>query len=109
MMMPANPCDCSQTVPCPQDMPPTMEELKERAWRCQEGCPPCGESLQIDAGNAARYEVLVSRLPGADEHEEYACPECGKGYSTHAALPPLVSLLTKRTDGKNDGYQETMF
>ncbi|MDF2462686.1 MAG: hypothetical protein K0Q43_921 [Ramlibacter sp.] len=39
----------------------------------------------------------------------YCCPECGKGYSTHAALPPLVSLLTKRTDGKNDGYQETMF
>ena len=64
-----------------------------------QSCAYCG----------ARYEVLVSRLPGADEHEEYECPECGKGYSTHAALPPLVSLLTKRTDGKNDRYQETMF
>ena len=41
-------CDCSQTVPCPQDMPPTMDELKQRAWACQERCPPCGESLQID-------------------------------------------------------------
>jgi hypothetical protein len=64
-----------------------------------QSCAYCG----------ARYEVLVSRLPGDDEHEEYACPECGKEYSTHAALPPLVSLLSRRTDGKNDNYQETMF
>jgi len=64
-----------------------------------QSCAYCG----------ARFEVLVSRLAGDDEHEEYACPECGKGYTTHAALPPLVSLLARRTDGKGDSYQETMF
>jgi len=65
--------------------------------------------VQACAYCGARFEVLVSRLPGGDEHEGYACPECGKTYSTHAALEPLVSLLTPRSDGKTDGYQETMF
>ncbi len=64
-----------------------------------QSCAYCG----------ARFEVLVSRLAGGDEHEDYACPECGKGYTTHAALSPLVSLLARRCDGKTDGYQETMF
>lgn len=64
-----------------------------------QSCAYCG----------ARFEVLVSRLPGEDEHEEYACPECSKGYTTHAALPPLVSLLAGRRDGKSDSYQDTMF
>ncbi len=64
-----------------------------------QSCAYCG----------ARFEVLVSRMPGDDEHEDYACPECGKGYTTHAALPPLVSLLARRSDGKSDNYQETMF
>jgi membrane-associated phospholipid phosphatase len=48
MMMPADQCDCSQTVPCPQDMPPSIDDLTQRAWNCQENCPPCGESLQMD-------------------------------------------------------------
>ena len=64
-----------------------------------QSCAYCG----------ARFEVLLSRQAGADEHEEYACPDCGKGYTTHAALAPLVSLLAHRSDGKNDSYQETMF
>lgn len=60
----------------------------------------------------ARFEVLVSSQPGnedEDEEEDYACPECGKGYTVRAALPPLVNLLARRGDGKNDRYQETMF
>ena len=65
--------------------------------------------VQACAYCGARYEVLVSRLAGDDEHEDYACPECGKGYTTHAALPPLVSLLARRSDGKQDRYQDTMF
>jgi predicted RNA-binding Zn-ribbon protein involved in translation (DUF1610 family) len=65
--------------------------------------------IQSCAYCGARMEVLVSRLPGSDEQEDYACPECGKGYSTSAALPPLVSLRARRKDGKSDGYQETMF
>jgi len=65
--------------------------------------------VQTCAYCQARFEVLVSRQRGEDEHESYECPECGKGYHTHAALPPLVSLLSKRNDGKSDPYQETMF
>jgi DNA-directed RNA polymerase subunit RPC12/RpoP len=67
--------------------------------RFVQSCAYCG----------ARFEVLVSRLPGDDEGQDYACPECGKGYATPAALPPLVNLLARRTDGKSDRYQETMF
>ncbi|MDB5871476.1 MAG: hypothetical protein JWQ07_918 [Ramlibacter sp.] len=65
--------------------------------------------VQSCAFCGARFEVLVSRMAGDDEHEDYACPDCGKGYTTHAALPPLVSLLAHRSDGKTDPYQETMF
>jgi membrane-associated phospholipid phosphatase len=39
-------CDCdSSENPCPSDeMPPSIDELNELAWRCQEGCDPCGTS-----------------------------------------------------------------
>jgi hypothetical protein len=40
---------------------------------------------------------------------DYACPECSKGYTARAALPPTVRLLARRSDGKADSYQETMF
>jgi membrane-associated phospholipid phosphatase len=38
-------CDCSERVICPNDEPPPCEKLREMAWRCQEGCPPCGTSF----------------------------------------------------------------
>jgi hypothetical protein len=57
----------------------------------------------------ARFEVLVSRQRGNNQEEDYACPECNKGYTVRAAMPPLVNLLTRRLDGKSDSYQETMF
>jgi hypothetical protein len=57
----------------------------------------------------ARFEVFVSRQHGANENEDYFCPECSKGYTVRAALPPLVQLVTPRSDGKSDRYQETMF
>jgi len=65
--------------------------------------------IQSCAYCGARFEVLVSRLAGSDEPEDYDCPECGKRYTTQAALPPLVNLRSRRRDGKSDGYQETMF
>jgi hypothetical protein len=68
-----------------------------------QSCAYCG----------ARFAVYVSRERGLGPHggdeEDYACPECAKSYHTHAALEPMVSLLAKRSDGKNDRYQETMF
>lgn len=78
---------------------PVQQEAVFKRSSFVQSCAYCG----------ARFEVLVSRQAGADEHEDYACPECGKGYTTHAALSPLVSLLAHRSDGKDDGYQETMF
>jgi hypothetical protein len=57
----------------------------------------------------ARLEVFVSCEAGSGEKQDYACPECGKAYSTPAALEPLVSVLTPRSDGKSGPYQDTMF
>lgn len=64
-----------------------------------QSCAYCG----------ARFEVFVSSQPAIDEDEDYACPECGKRYTVPAALPPLVRLLSPRTDGRTGMYQETMF
>ena len=57
----------------------------------------------------ARLAVFVSREPGSGEEHDYDCPECGKDYSVHAAVDPLVSVLEARTDGKDDRYADTMF
>jgi uncharacterized protein with PIN domain len=57
----------------------------------------------------ARLAVFVSREAGSSEEHCYDCPECGKDYTVHAALEPLVSVLEPRTDGKDDRYVETLF
>ena len=57
----------------------------------------------------ARLAVFVSREVGSGEEHSYNCPECGKDYTVHAALEPLVSVLEPRTDGKDDRYMETLF
>lgn len=57
----------------------------------------------------AWFEVAVARLSGSNEPEDYACPECGKQYEVRAAMQPSVHLIARRTDGKDDRYQETMF
>ena len=57
----------------------------------------------------ARLAVFVSRESGSGEEHGYECPECGKEYTVHAALEPLVSVLEPRTDGKDDRYVETLF
>ena len=57
----------------------------------------------------ARLAVFVSREVGSGEEHSYNCPECGKDYTAHAALEPLVSVLEPRTDGKDDRYMETLF
>jgi membrane-associated phospholipid phosphatase len=41
----ASQCDCSARVPCPNDPPPPCDKLRDLAWQCQEGCPPCGTSF----------------------------------------------------------------
>ena len=57
----------------------------------------------------ARLAVFVSREAGSGETQSYDCPECGKDYTAHAALEPLVNVLEPRTDGKDDRYMETLF
>lgn len=57
----------------------------------------------------ARLRVLVSRLPDRFEREDYHCPQCDKRYQVEAIEEPEVQLLSPRTDGRLDRYQETMF
>ena len=57
----------------------------------------------------ARLEVFVSRQAGGNLEQDYHCPDCDKRFTTPAALPPVVSLKARRTDGRTDRYQETMF
>lgn len=65
----------------------------------EKACDYCG----------ARFEVAVARLPGGNAARAFACPECGKAYEVRAASHPAVRLVSQRTDGKVDRYQETMF
>ena len=57
----------------------------------------------------ALFQVELARQDGGNPERVYACPECGKHYEVISALPPKVRLITARSDGKNGGYQETMF
>jgi NAD-dependent SIR2 family protein deacetylase len=65
----------------------------------EQSCRYCG----------ARFRVLAAHAAETIHLELYACPECGKSYETEAAGEPEVQLLRPRTDGKDNGYQETMF
>jgi DNA-directed RNA polymerase subunit RPC12/RpoP len=65
----------------------------------EKSCVYCG----------ARFRVLATQVADRRHQEEYACPECGKTYETEAAGEPEVQLLRRRTDGKVDRYQDTMF
>jgi DNA-directed RNA polymerase subunit RPC12/RpoP len=65
----------------------------------EKSCAYCG----------ARFRVLATQVADRREQKEYACPECGKSYETEAAGEPEVQLLRRRTDGKADRYQDTMF
>jgi hypothetical protein len=65
----------------------------------EKSCVYCG----------ARFRVLATQAGDQRQQQEYECPECGKSYQTEAAGEPEVQLLRRRTDGKVDRYQETMF
>jgi len=56
----------------------------------------------------ARFRVLAAQGPGIAK-VPFACPDCGKSYRAEAIDEPEVQLLHRRTDGKDDRYQETMF
>jgi transposase-like protein len=57
----------------------------------------------------ARFRVLATQVEDRRHLQDYECPECGKSYQTEAAGEPEVQLLRRRTDGKVDRYQDTMF
>jgi hypothetical protein len=57
----------------------------------------------------ARFRVLATHIAEGHEHRDYACPDCGKQYSLEASDEPEVRLLQRRSDGRDDRYQETMF
>ena len=78
-------------------MEPDDPDLERASFT--QSCSYCG----------AQLEVEVARKHGSNKAQDYACPECGKGYGVRATEPPRVKLVTRRNDGKNDKYQETMF
>jgi predicted RNA-binding Zn-ribbon protein involved in translation (DUF1610 family) len=82
----------------PMSQPSDPDRMFERSSFIKT-CGYCG----------ARLAVFVSREVGSDEQHDYECPECGKDYTVHAALEPLLSVLEPRTDGKDDRYAETLF
>jgi predicted RNA-binding Zn-ribbon protein involved in translation (DUF1610 family) len=65
----------------------------------ERACTYCG----------ARFQVEVARRSGDNAAQSFACPECGMSYEVRAAFAPQVRLISPRSDGKDDRYQETMF
>ncbi|HSV54924.1 MAG TPA: hypothetical protein VLJ57_22565 [Burkholderiaceae bacterium] len=65
----------------------------------ERACTYCG----------ARFSVTVLREAPPAVLRDYQCPDCGKSSEVHSSLPPLVRLVSRRTDGKSDNYQETIF
>ena len=78
---------------------PSEPASGHRASVFEQSCKYCG----------ARFEVSVAYQAGSDAAQDYGCPECGKDDQVRAARPPTVRLISPRTDGKTDRYQETMF
>jgi predicted RNA-binding Zn-ribbon protein involved in translation (DUF1610 family) len=65
----------------------------------EKACTYCGAHFIID----------VVRRSGDNAAQPYACPECGKTGEVRAVAAPQVRLVSPRSDGKDDQYQETMF
>ena len=78
---------------------PTVSEPLFQKSTATRSCLYCG----------AQFQLLLAHSPDGDDSFDCECPECGKTYDVQAALRPDVRLLSPRTDGKNDRYQETMF
>ena len=65
----------------------------------EKSCTYCG----------ALFNVELTRQGGNNPVQPFACPECTKRYEVRSAKTPKVRLVSARTDGKTDDYQETMF
>jgi transposase-like protein len=65
----------------------------------EKSCGYCG----------ARFRVVATHVADDPHREPYTCPECGRSYTTEATGEPEVQLLRRRTDGKDDRYQDTIF
>lgn len=55
-------------------------------------------------GCCFRVETMLQ--DGHNESEEYYCPECRKEFRTRACISPVVTLISKRTDGRTCLYTE---
>ncbi|UXY16203.1 hypothetical protein N8I74_04055 [Chitiniphilus purpureus] len=55
----------------------------------------------------ARMRAMDTQQAGHNENEAYYCPACNKRFKVYAAFTPTVTLLSPRTDGKTDQYQNS--
>ncbi|MFI4928207.1 MAG: hypothetical protein ACHP7E_11050, partial [Burkholderiales bacterium] len=58
----------------------------------EQTCSYCG----------ARFRVLATPVADVCHREEYGCPDSGMPSPSDAARAPLVQLLRRRTDGKDE-------
>ena len=65
---------------------------KDKDW--EQTCDYCG----------CVFHMENQLQDGHNESEEYYCPECQKEYKIRAYNTPTVTLISKRTDGKTDRY-----
>ena len=57
----------------------------------------------------ARLEVTSAEVGGEARPHRYACLQCGKIDEVLTTGNPHVRVLAPRTDGRTNGYQQTVF
>ncbi len=50
------------------------------------------------------FRVAVPGQLGQEGPEFYSCPECRKKFPVRASETPTITLISKRTDGRNNRY-----
>lgn len=69
-----------------------------------DGTYCAGNYTEICDFCGTKFKVNVPGQEGHMDQEEYQCPSCGKIFTTRASLTPSVTLISGRTDGKDEMY-----
>lgn len=75
----------------------SLRETIAHADSHDQTCTYCG----------AEFHVRITKQSAHNEQEDYSCPECGKQYDARASMPIRTVLISPRTDGRTDRYQNS--